>query len=452
MPANINPGLACLGFPSRMAPAVANGLRPEFSTDWPTKGYCGMTPSDLDLGPSYLIFGATGGIGSELCRHLAGQGARLVLAGRNEVKLQALADEIRGFAYAVDATVFEDVEACVEKAVQMHTQLDGIVCCVGSLLLKPAHATSATEWGSTIATNLTSAFAVVRAGTRAMTTTGGSIVLVSSAAARVGLANHEAIAAAKAGIIGLTLSAAATYAPRGTRVNCVAPGLVETPMTARLTANEASLKASTAMHPLGRIGKPADVAAAIEWLLNPRQSWVTGQVLGIDGGLGSVRSRSSEGKESSMSSVSDPHQSPPWAHRWLWAAGLYNLAWGGLVIALPNLLFDLCGIDRLNYPEIWQCVGMIVGVYGIGYIIAAGDSRKHWPIVLAGLLGKIFGPIGFATALGKGTFPPVFGLTILTNDLIWWVPFAMILRDAATHQDDTPRRNVSSHEHIKRDS
>ena len=98
-------------------------------------------------------------------------------------------------------------------------------------------------------------------------------------------------AAAKAGVIGLTLSAAATYAPRGIRVNCVAPGLVRTPMTARITANEASLKASTAMHALGRIGDPADVAGAIEWLLGPDSGWVTGQVLGVDGGLASVRAR-----------------------------------------------------------------------------------------------------------------------------------------------------------------
>jgi NAD(P)-dependent dehydrogenase (short-subunit alcohol dehydrogenase family) len=122
-------------------------------------------------------------------------------------------------------------------------------------------------------------------------TGGGSIVLVSSAAARLGLANHEAIAAAKAGIIGLTLSSAATYAARGIRVNCVAPGLTRTPMTARLTQNEATLKASTAMHALGRIGEPDDVAGAIDWLLGPESSWITGQVLGVDGGLASVRPR-----------------------------------------------------------------------------------------------------------------------------------------------------------------
>ena len=121
--------------------------------------------------------------------------------------------------------------------------------------------------------------------------TGGAIALVSSAAGRVGLVNHEAIAAVKAGVIGLTLSAAATYAPRGIRVNCVAPGLVRTPMTDRLTSNEAALRASAAMHALGRIGEPQDVASALEWLLSPEQGWVTGQVLGIDGGLASVRPR-----------------------------------------------------------------------------------------------------------------------------------------------------------------
>lgn len=127
--------------------------------------------------------------------------------------------------------------------------------------------------------------------------------------------------------------------------------------------------------------------------------------------------------------------SPAWARWWLRAAGLYNLAWGATVIALPHALFDLCGIPRLNYPEIWQCVGMIVGVYGVGYLIAAGSPRRHWPIVLVGLLGKLLGPIGFAGALVKGTFPPVFGLTILTNDLVWWLPFIAILWEAFLNRE-----------------
>jgi ligand-binding SRPBCC domain-containing protein len=131
-----------------------------------------------------------------------------------------------------------------------------------------------------------------------------------------------------------------------------------------------------------------------------------------------------------MTQTHEPTAPPRWAVHWLRAAAVYNLAWGAAVIAFPHLLFDLCGIPRPNYPEIWQCVGMIVGVYGVGYWAAAGDPRRHWPVVLVGFLGKLFGPVGFAVAVARGVFPPAFGLTVLTNDLVWWVPFAMVLWDA----------------------
>lgn len=241
--------------------------------------------------PTYVVLGASGGIGSALCERLAATGAQLVLGGRDAARLDQLAAKTGGTAFSLDATVSGEVEACIDTALSLFGQLDGIANCVGSLLLKPAHLTSDEDWSATIATNLTSAFVTVRAGARAMMRHGGSIVLVSSAAARIGLANHEAIAAAKGGVSALTLAAAASYAPRGIRVNCVAPGLVRTPLTAKLTANDAALKASAAMHALGRIGEPADVADAIAWLLDPARSWVTGQVLGIDGGLASLRPR-----------------------------------------------------------------------------------------------------------------------------------------------------------------
>ena len=118
-----------------------------------------------------------------------------------------------------------------------------------------------------------------------------SIVLMASAVAQRGMINHEAIAAAKAGVVGLAQSAAATYARFNIRVNCVAPGLTRTPLTESLTKNEASLMASAALHPLGRIGEPHEVASAIAWLLDPEQSWVTGQVIAVDGGLSSVQPR-----------------------------------------------------------------------------------------------------------------------------------------------------------------
>lgn len=133
----------------------------------------------------------------------------------------------------------------------------------------------------------------------------------------------------------------------------------------------------------------------------------------------------------SVQSRNYPFGRPPrFAKRWLIAAGLYNLIWGAVVILAPGQFFELAAMEPMRYPAIWQCVGMIVGVYGIGYLIAAGDSRVHWPIILVGLLGKLLGPIGFAYALADGVFPVRFLWVLVFNDLIWWVPFVMILWDA----------------------
>ena len=252
-----------------------------------------MTDTDP---PLHLILGATGGIGSALARRLAANGARVVLAAPDAAKLDALAATLDGAiadTVVVDATQFDAVDQCVADAAARHGPIAGLVNCVGSLLLKPAHLTTADEYARTIALSLTTAFATVRAAGRVLAAqpTGGSVVLVSSAAARLGLANHEAIAAAKAGVIGLTLSAAATYAARGLRVNCVAPGLVRTPLTARITGSPAATQASLGMHALGRLGEPDDVAAAIAYLLSPDASWVSGEVLGVDGGPATLRAR-----------------------------------------------------------------------------------------------------------------------------------------------------------------
>ena len=114
---------------------------------------------------------------------------------------------------------------------------------------------------------------------------------MSSCAGQVGIPNHEIIGAVKAAVSGLTRSAAATYAPNGLRVNAVAPGLVDTPLAERLTKNDAALEASRSMHPLGRIGEPSEIAPVIDWLLGPESGWVTGQVVGVDGGISTVKPR-----------------------------------------------------------------------------------------------------------------------------------------------------------------
>ena len=241
---------------------------------------------------SYLIFGAYGGIGSALSRRLAQAGARLLLAGRDEARLAMLAAEVGGEIFCLDGSNLKQVESCIKRAADLHGPLNGVANCIGSLVLKPAHLLSEEDWDATITINLKSAFAVVRAAAITMAQQGGSIVLLSSAAARVGITNHEAISAAKAGIEGLALAASATYASKGIRINCVAPGMTRTPLSAKMLQSEMMAKASAGMHPLGRIGEPNEIASAIEWLLDPEQSWVTGQVIGVDGGLSRIRPRS----------------------------------------------------------------------------------------------------------------------------------------------------------------
>ncbi len=245
--------------------------------------------------PTHAIIGATGGIGSELCRTLAACGANLFLGARNESRLGDLVLELKKnhranvHAFPVDATNSEEVDLFFAKAVGMFGSIQGATNLVGSIILKPAHQTNNAEFDETIFLNLTTAFYVLRAAAKTMMNTGGSIVLASSVASKIGLMNHEAIAAAKGGINGLVLAAAATYATKGIRVNAVAPALVRTPLAAKITENELALKASTAMHPVGRIGEPTDIATAIAWLLDPANTWVTGQILSLDGGMSSVK-------------------------------------------------------------------------------------------------------------------------------------------------------------------
>jgi NAD(P)-dependent dehydrogenase (short-subunit alcohol dehydrogenase family) len=242
--------------------------------------------------PVHLLIGANGTIGSATARLLASSGATLALAGRDRAALDALAAEVSAASvHTVDARDVAAVGALIEEVVAAHGRLDGAASFAGSLLLKPAHLTTAEEWDDVIATNLTSAFALVRAAAPAMRSTGGSIVVMSSAAARTGLANHEAIAAAKAGVGGLVRSAAATYGAGGVRVNAVAPGLVASALTARIVDDPAQSEASRQMHVLRRLGTGEDVAAAVAWLLDPATSWVTGQTIGVDGGLAEVRPR-----------------------------------------------------------------------------------------------------------------------------------------------------------------
>ena len=123
-----------------------------------------------------------------------------------------------------------------------------------------------------------------------------------------------------------------------------------------------------------------------------------------------------------------PNCKPPaWMRTVLVFAGFYNVLFGLWAVLWPELWFRWSGMDLPTYPMLWQCIGMIVGVYGIGYLAASRDPIRHWPIVLVGFLGKVLGPFGFAMGLAQGTIPWTAGWIIVLNDLVWWIPFALIL-------------------------
>ncbi len=171
-------------------------------------------------------------------------------------------------------------------------KIDALAHLVGSFMLKGAHQLKDDDWADTIDINLNSAFYTLRAVIPSMQRNkAGSVVLMSSVAAQTGLPSHEAIAAAKGGISSLVRSAAATYATRNIRINAIAPGLTETPLSAPLLANQTSRQISEKMHPLNRVGQPEQVASAIAWLLSDHADWTTGQILALDGGLSTLHQR-----------------------------------------------------------------------------------------------------------------------------------------------------------------
>lgn len=266
-------------------------MRETFAFTDPSNPHTFMAHSPFEqMTQSYLVIGAAGGIGTDLSRRLVAAGHRVLLCGRSEEPLAALASELGQPFHLLNAKDWQATAAAVDHAITEFGKLDGAANLAGSLLLKPAHLTSIDEWYDTIDQNLTTAMGLVKATAPAMRKTGGgSIVLMSSGAASIGLPSHEAIAAVKAGVEGLVRSAAATYASANVRINAVAPGLTQTPLTRRVWENEKGAEASRSMHPLGRLGNAADIASAIAWLLDPAQTWITAQTIAVDGGLSTLK-------------------------------------------------------------------------------------------------------------------------------------------------------------------
>jgi len=226
-----------------------------------------------------LIGGMTGGIGKALAQQLSAQGDTVVGFSRSGSHDAA----------ACDATDPQAVTDYCKQAASVHGRIDAYVHAIGSIYLKPAHLTPVEDWLDAINQNLNSAFYALRAMLPILQKQGGGrLLFFSSVAAEVGLANHEAIAAAKGGLAALVRSAAATYAPRGIRINAIAPSLTDTPLSGGITGNEQALKISQQMHPLGAINTATDVASLATWLLSDGAQQVTGQIFVMDGGLSSI--------------------------------------------------------------------------------------------------------------------------------------------------------------------
>ncbi len=239
-----------------------------------------------------VITGATGAIGAALAKLRHAHGDTLLLCGRSEDKLLALTQALGGVHHtlAADLTVAGGSAALQEKAAHIGV-VDGLAHCVGSTVVRPLHLTSEKDWHEQLAINATSAFHVLKwfvlQATKAQTP--AIAVLTSSVVAEAGFANHEAIAAAKCAVTGLALSAAATYADRGVRVNVVAPGLTRSALTQRFIASPEAEARSAALIPTNRIAEPDDVAHAFSYLLSPHAAHITGQVIRVDGGQGVLR-------------------------------------------------------------------------------------------------------------------------------------------------------------------
>ena len=235
-----------------------------------------------------LITGASGGIGRALARQLHAQGYRVAVVGRDAARL---ADVDAAVRIAADTTTPEGaalaIAACQEALGAAPTLL---AHCVGSTLVAPLHRTRLDSYREVMRVNLDSAVFMLQAWVAAMQGGGpGAAVFASSVVARIGVANHEAIAAAKGGVEALVRSAAATYAAQGLRINAVAPGMTDTPMTAGMLKMPAMREGAARQYPLGGVQTADQVADVMAWLLGDGAARLTGQIIAVDGGFTTVR-------------------------------------------------------------------------------------------------------------------------------------------------------------------
>lgn len=235
----------------------------------------------------YLIFGATGGMGSAIARSLVRDGHLVHLVARDPNAVTSLATDLNATYSLCDVTDHDQVRRSVAEA---GSNIDGLVYAVGSIVLKPLKATTPEALQNALATNATGALIAIQAAEQALRAANGSVLLFSTVAVGQGFANHGIVSMVKGAVEGLTRALAAELAPK-VRVNAIAPSLSDTAMAAPLLANDAMRASLAKVHPLGRLGDPSDVVGLARVLLGDQGSWITGQIIGVDGGRGALAGR-----------------------------------------------------------------------------------------------------------------------------------------------------------------
>jgi NAD(P)-dependent dehydrogenase (short-subunit alcohol dehydrogenase family) len=231
------------------------------------------------MSEKYLIFGATGSVGSSLAEQLKNSGNDIHLVARNEGEVKVIADKL-GCSYTV-ADVLED--GFIEKVKSDINEIKGIAYCVGSIDLKPLRMVTEADMNKCMKLNLYSAIEAIKGYQESLKKNKGSVVLFSTVAAQRGFTNHTIIASAKAAVEGLTVTLAAEFAPN-IRVNCIAPSLSKSKIAEPMLKNPAIAEGIAKAHPLKRLGEGKDSAALAKFLITEESSWITGQIIAVDGG------------------------------------------------------------------------------------------------------------------------------------------------------------------------
>ena len=231
------------------------------------------------MSDKYLVVGATGSIGSNLAEQLVASDKQIHLVGRNENQTQSLAQKLNCNYTVTD--VLED--GFVEKIKSDIQDIKGIAYCVGSIDLKPLRMVNENDFNKCMKLNLYSAVNLIKGFQESLKNNKGSIVLFSTVAAQRGFTNHSIIASTKAAVEGLTVSLAAEFAPN-IRVNCIAPSLTNSKIAEPMLKNKILAEGIAKAHPLKRLGEGKDSASLAKFLITEESSWVTGQIIAVDGG------------------------------------------------------------------------------------------------------------------------------------------------------------------------